>query len=127
MLQRKRLFKIVLRSELSVLLLFYVGHVVRIEVGEVSLYLIGTNDFSRKGREEISSVVGRVVITTSNLKTSRRRLVDYVEKLQQRTCRTCSTITYDYPYNQSNQLIMALSLPLMSSTPNTIFTVLLTT
>lgn len=28
-LQRKRLFKIVLRSELSVLLLFYVGHVVR--------------------------------------------------------------------------------------------------
>jgi len=35
-------------------------------------------------------VVGRVVLRTSNLKTSRRRLVDYVKKLHQKACRTCT-------------------------------------
>ena len=45
-------------------------------------------------------VVGRVVVRTSNLKTSRRRLAEYVKKLHQKACRTCSTIIFPYSTNQ---------------------------
>ena len=35
-----------------------------------------------------------VVVRTSNMKISRRRLADYVKKLQQKACRTCSRIFF---------------------------------
>ena len=34
----------------------------------------------------------RVVVRTSNMKISRRHLADFVNKLHQRACHTCSTI-----------------------------------
>ena len=35
-----------------------------------------------------------VVVKTSNMKISRRRLADYVKTLHQKACRTCSTIIF---------------------------------
>ena len=42
----------------------------------------------------------RVVVRTSNIKISRRRLADYVKKLNQKACRTCSTIIFSHSTNQ---------------------------
>ena len=42
----------------------------------------------------------RVVIRTSNMEFSRRRLADYVKTLKQRACRTCSTIVFLHSTNQ---------------------------
>ena len=42
----------------------------------------------------------RVIVRTSNLKISRRRLADYVVKLNQEVCRTCSTIIFPHSTNQ---------------------------
>ena len=39
----------------------------------------------------------RIVVRTSNVKISRRHLVDYVKKLRQRACRTCSAIIFLEP------------------------------
>ena len=41
-----------------------------------------------------------VVVRTSNMKISRRRLPDYVKTLHQRACRTCSTINFPQSTNQ---------------------------
>ena len=64
--------------------LFHVGH------------LIGANGFHVKSENERFFSVGSrsLVIRTSNLKISRRRLADYVKKLHQEACRTCSTIIF---------------------------------
>ena len=42
----------------------------------------------------------RVVVRTSNMKISRRRLADNVKTLQQKACRTCSTIIFLHSPNQ---------------------------
>ena len=42
----------------------------------------------------------RVVVRTSNMKISRRRLADYVKTLHQKACRTCSTIIFLHSTNQ---------------------------
>ena len=42
----------------------------------------------------------RIVVRTSNMKISRRHLVDYVKKLRQRVCRKCSKIIFPHPTNQ---------------------------
>ena len=44
----------------------------------------------------------RIVVRTSNMKISRRRLADYVKTLHQKACRTCSTIMFlrDYSTNK---------------------------
>ena len=44
----------------------------------------------------------RVVVRTSNIKISRRRLVGYVKTLHQKACRTCSTTIF---LHSSNQII----------------------
>ena len=41
-----------------------------------------------------------VAVRTSNMKISRRCLADYVKKLQQKACRTCSTIIFPYSTNE---------------------------
>ena len=41
-----------------------------------------------------------VVVRTSNMKISRRRLADYVQTLHQKACRTCSTIIFLHSTNQ---------------------------
>ena len=45
-----------------------------------------------------------VVVKTSNMKISRRRLVDYVKSSYQKACRTCSTIIFPHSTNQINDL-----------------------
>ena len=40
-----------------------------------------------------------VVVRTSNMKISRRRLADYVKTLHQKACRTCSTIIFLHSTN----------------------------
>ena len=42
----------------------------------------------------------RVVLRTSRMKNSHRRLVDYVKKMHEKACRTCSTIVFPYSTNQ---------------------------
>ena len=42
----------------------------------------------------------RVFVRTSYTKISRRRLADYVKKLHQKACRTCSTIIFARSTNQ---------------------------
>jgi len=42
----------------------------------------------------------RVVVRTSNMKISRRRLADYVKTLHQKACRTCTTINFLHSTNQ---------------------------
>ena len=42
----------------------------------------------------------RVVVKTSNMKISRRRLPDYVKTLHQKACRTCSAIIFLHSTNQ---------------------------
>ena len=46
----------------------------------------------------------RVVVRTSNVKISRRRLPDYVKTLHQKACRTCSTIIIIFLHS-TNQII----------------------
>ena len=41
-----------------------------------------------------------VVVRTSNMKISRRRLADYVKTLHQKACRTCSTIIFLHSTNE---------------------------
>ena len=42
----------------------------------------------------------RVVVRTSNVKISRRRLADNVKTLHQKACHTCSTIIFLHSTNQ---------------------------
>ena len=45
-----------------------------------------------------------VVVRTSNMKISSRRLVDYVKTLHQKACCTCSTIIFPYSPHSTNQI-----------------------
>ena len=42
----------------------------------------------------------RVVVRTSNMKISRRRLADYVKNVHHKACRTCSTIIFPRSTNR---------------------------
>ena len=46
----------------------------------------------------------RIVVRTSNVKISRRRLADYIKALHQKACHTCSTIGFLYSTNPINDL-----------------------
>ena len=50
--------------------------------------------FMQKQRMKDLLLRARVVVRTSNMKISRRHLADYVKKLHQKACRTCSTIIF---------------------------------
>ena len=52
-----------------------------------------------------------VVVRTSNMKTSRRHLADYVKTMHQKACRTCSTIIFPRSTNQVIDLWRCLDLP----------------
>ena len=62
--------------------------------------LLGTNGFHVKAENEDLLLQARVVVRTSNMKISRRRLVDYVTKLHQKACCACSTIIFPHSINQ---------------------------
>ena len=90
------------------------------EISERTFHLIGTNGF--RGIEWNFSVVGLVVVRTSNLNISRRRLADYVKKLHQKACtKNCtkkraaraSHVQHDYfsLFNHSNHSFVALPVP----------------
>ena len=57
------------------------------KIGEVYFRLLGTIGF-----HDMKDLLlrARLVVTTFSMKMSRRCLADYVEKLQQRACPTCS-------------------------------------
>ena len=42
----------------------------------------------------------RVVVRTSDMKISPRRLADYVKTFHQKACRTCSSIIFPHSTNQ---------------------------
>ena len=46
----------------------------------------------------------RVVVRTSNMKFSSRRLAGYIKTLLQKACRTCSTIIFPHSTNQIIEL-----------------------
>ena len=66
------------------------------KIGAVHFRLLDTNGFHVKAKNDRV----RVVIKTSNMKISRRRLADYVKTLHQKACRTCSTIIFLHSTNQ---------------------------
>ena len=76
-LQRKRHITIKLCFLLGVLRLFH-QFVTLYETGEVHFCLFGTNGFYVKAENEKLSLQPCVVVRTSNMKTSRRPLGDYV-------------------------------------------------
>ena len=99
-LQRKRHIKIELCVKLSLLRLFHVDHVV--QHTRIALSLAWYERFSCKLRQRVKDLLlrARVVVRTSNMKISRRRLADYVKTLHQKACRTCSTIIFHHSTNQ---------------------------
>ena len=61
--------------------------------------------FSCKGKKMKDLLQrARVVVTTSNVKISRRRLADYVKTLHQKACCTCCTIIFLHWTNQISDL-----------------------
>ena len=88
LLQPKRHFKMELCSRLSVC--DYSIFVKLYKISEVSSRLFGTNGLHVKAVNKDSLLRAHVVVRTSNMKNSRRRLADYVKKLHQKACRTCS-------------------------------------
>ena len=98
-LQRKRHIKIELCVKLSLLRLFYVDHVV--QNTRIALSLAWYERFFME-RQRVKDLLlrTRVVVRTSNMKISRRRLADYVKILHQKACRTCSTIIFLHSTNQ---------------------------
>ena len=69
------------------------------KIGGVHFRLLGTNVFHLKLKKDLV-LRARVVVRTSNMKISRRRLADYVKTLQQKACYTCSTIIFLLSTNQ---------------------------
>ena len=67
------------------------------KIGEVHFRLLGTSDFHVKANNERITQRARVVVTTSNMKISRRRLADYVKTLHQKAC---CTIIFLHSTNQ---------------------------
>ena len=70
------------------------------KIGELHFRLLGMNGFHVKAKSERSTAASCVVVRTSNMKVSRHRLADYVKTLQQKACRTCSTIIFLHSTNQ---------------------------
>ena len=62
--------------------------------------LLGTDGFHVKAKNERSLLRARVVVRTSNMKISSRRLADYVKTMHQKACRTRSTIIFLHSTNQ---------------------------
>ena len=62
----------------------------------------------RKQRIKDLQLRARVVVKTSNMKISRRRLADCVKKLQQKACRTCRTIIFPHSTNQCKLLVCSV-------------------
>ena len=65
------------------------------KIGEVHFRLLGTNS-CHEMKDLLQQV--RLVVTTSIMLIS-RRLADYAEKLQEKACRTYSTIIFLYSTN----------------------------
>ena len=87
-----------LNFALSILQLFHVGHLVQ---NRRSALLLAWHEWiSCKGKESNERFTARVVVKTSNMKISRRRLADYVKTLYQKACRACSTIIFLHSTNQ---------------------------
>ena len=85
--------------KLSLLRKFHVNYFVQNR--RTALSLAWYEWFSWKGKEwKILLLRARVVVRTSNLKISRRRLAEYVKTLHQKACRTCSTIIFLHSTNQ---------------------------
>ena len=105
-LQRKRLIKIELCVKLSLLRLFHVDHVVQNSLVR-TLYRIAWYQaslvrmvFVERQRRKDLLLRAPVVDRASSMKISRRRLADYVKRLHQKACRTCSTIICLHSTNQ---------------------------
>ena len=99
-MKRKRHIKIELCFKLSLLWLFHVGHVVQNKRSALSL--AWHEWFSCKGNWRMKDLRlwARVVVRTSNMKISRRRLPDYVKTLHPKACRTCCTNIFLHSTNQ---------------------------
>ena len=70
------------------------------KIGELHFRLLGTNGFHAKAENERFTAVGSRYSRTSNMEISRRHLADCVKNLQQKACRTCSTIIFPHSANQ---------------------------
>ena len=70
------------------------------EIGEASrpFTCIGTNGFHVKAENERFTSTSPRCRQNLNMKIQHRRLADYVKKLHQRACRTCSTIIFIFAH-----------------------------
>ena len=68
-------------------------------IGGVHFRLLGTNGFQVQAKIERLLLRASIVVRTSNMKISRRRLADCT-KLHQKACCTCSTIIFLHSTNQ---------------------------
>ena len=97
--QLQRHIKIELCVSLSVLRLFQVVHDVQKWRIAVSLAWHGMVFMQRQRMKDLP-LRAWVVVRTSKMKISRRRLADYVKALHQKACHTCSTIIFLHSTNQ---------------------------
>ena len=70
-------------------------------MGKVHFRLLTRTVIMKKQKMKDLLLQVRVVVRTSNIKIPRRRLVDCVKNLNQKACRTWSTIFFPYSTNQS--------------------------
>ena len=68
--------------------------------GGVHFRLLGTNGFDIKAKNERLTAAGSRSRQSLKMKTLRRYLADYVKKLYQKACCTCSTIIFRHSTNQ---------------------------
>ena len=83
---------------LSVSRLFHVDHVVQNRWSALSL-ACSMNAFQVKAKNGRFTAGGSRCRQNLKYENSRRRLADFVKKLQQKACRTCSTIIFSYSTN----------------------------
>ena len=98
--RQNRRNQIQLCVKISVLRLFHVGYVVQNRWSALSL--ARHEWFSCREQEWLKDLLvrARVVVRTSNTKISLRHFADYVKNLQQKACRTCSTIIFLHSTNK---------------------------
>ena len=94
-LQWNRDIKIELCVKLSLLRLFHVGH--SVQNWRTALSLAWHEWFSCKGKDW---KIYCCEFASSSEQISRRCLPDYVKTMDQKACRTCSTIIFLHPTNQ---------------------------
>ena len=73
------------------------------KIGELHFRLLGTNGFHVKAKNErytAASLGCCQNLKNFNMKISRCRLADYIKKLHQKACRTCSTIIFLHSTNE---------------------------